>query len=208
MRKNAALSKVLEVKKTWNAKQLKAFLESTGGDRLSSLYHVLAMTGMRRGEGVGLRWDDVDLEACRLSVRRALIPHGSGVIISEPKMAKGRRSVALDADQEEWGGAWVGEPFHPQSLSRSFERALGAAKLPRIRLHDLRHTHATLGAPGRRPRQGGLRAPRSRDHLDHARHLLARHPRDAGRGGGADRGAGVRRRVGCAVFARRTRPAT
>ena len=69
----------------------------------------------------GLRWEDVDLEAGRLSVRRALIPHGDGVIVSEPKTAKGRRSIALDpgtiealkaqaqrqlADQEEWGEAW------------------------------------------------------------------------------------------------------
>ncbi len=156
-------------KKTWNAKQLKAFLESTTGDRLSPLYHLLAMTGMRRGEGCGLRWEDVDLEAGRLSVRRALIPHGDGVIVSEPKTAKGRRSIALDpgtiealkaqaqrqlADQEEWGEAWVdsgyvftkeeGAPFHPQSVSRGFERAVKSAHLPVIRLHDLRHTHATL----------------------------------------------------------------
>jgi len=127
------------------------------------------MTDMRRGEIVGLRWDDVDLEAGRLSVRRALIPHGSGVIISEPKTAKGRRSIALDpastealtaqaarqlGDQKEWGDAWSdsgyvftkenGEPLHPQVVSRAFGQAVKAAKLPEIRLHDLRHTHATL----------------------------------------------------------------
>ena len=82
--------------KTWNAKQLKAFLAAAKDDRLSPLCHLLAMTGMRRGEACGLRWDDVDLEAGRLSVRRALIPHGDGVIVSEPKTAKGRRSIALD----------------------------------------------------------------------------------------------------------------
>ncbi len=46
------------------------------------------MTGMRRGEAVGLRWDDVDLENARLAVRRALIPHGDTVIVSEPKTAE------------------------------------------------------------------------------------------------------------------------
>jgi site-specific recombinase XerD len=173
--------------KTWTAKQLKAFLESTGGERLRSLYHLLAMTGMRRGEGVGLRWDDVDLEAGRLSVRRALIPYGDGVIVSEPKTAKGRRSIALDpgtiealkaqaqrqlADQEEWDGVWVdsgyvftkenGEPYHPQSVSRSFQGALEAAKLPRIRLHDLRHTHATLAL------QAGVHAKVISERLGHA----------------------------------------
>jgi integrase len=119
-----------------------------------------------------LALDDVDLEAARLSVRRALIPHGDGVIVSEPKTVKGRRSIALDPgtiealkaqaqrqldDQNEWGEAWVdsgyvfttegGDPFHPQSVSRSVERAVKAAALPQIRLHDLRHTHATLALP-------------------------------------------------------------
>ena len=155
--------------KTWSAKQLKAFLESVKDDRLGPLWRVLAMTGMRRGEVCGLRWDDVDLEGARLSVRRALIPHGDGVILSEPKTARGRRSIAPDeatvgafktqaalplSDQDNAEVAWVetgyvftrddGEPLHPQRVSRAFDRAIAAAKLPRIRLHDLRHTHASL----------------------------------------------------------------
>ncbi len=155
--------------KTWSAEQLSAFLASTKDERLFPLWRALAMTGMRRGEAVGLRWDDVDLENARLAVRRALIPHGDTVIVSEPKTARGRRVIALDAetvevlkaqaarqlaDQAKWGSAWSdsgyvftkenGEPLHPQTVSRSFEQALMAAKLPRIRLHDLRHTHATL----------------------------------------------------------------
>ena len=84
--------------KTWTAEQLGAFLASTRDDRLFPLWRVLAMTGMRRGEAVGLRWDDIDLENARLSVRRALIPHGDTVIVSEPKTARGRRVIALDAE--------------------------------------------------------------------------------------------------------------
>jgi len=160
---------VLEVEKTWDAKQPKAFLGSVKDDRLAQLWRVFAMTGMRRGEVCGLRWEDVDLERGRLSVRRALIPHGDGVITSELKTAKGRRQIALDAatleafkaqalqqlaDQEKAEFAWSdsgydftmddGRSLHPQSVSRAFDRAIGAAKLPRIRLHDLRHTHASL----------------------------------------------------------------
>ena len=155
--------------KAWNAEQLSAFLASVRAERLFPLWRLLAMTGMRRGEACGLRWDDLDLEHGRLAVRRALIPHEDALIVSEPKTARGRRVIALDAEtvealkqqaarqlaeQEPWGDAWTdssyvftkedGEPLHPQTVSRSFERALGEAKLPRIRLHDLRHTHATL----------------------------------------------------------------
>jgi integrase len=65
-------------------------------DSLHSLWHLLAMTGMRRGEALGPRWSDVDLENARLSVRRALVPSGRDVVVSEPKTAKGRRVIALD----------------------------------------------------------------------------------------------------------------
>ena len=56
------------------------------------------MTGMRRGEALGLRWEDVDLETGRLAVRRALVPSGREVVVSEPKTARGRRVVALDPE--------------------------------------------------------------------------------------------------------------
>jgi len=155
--------------KTWSAAQLKAFLDGTKEERLSPLWHLLAMTGLRRGEALGLRWEDVDLEAGRISVRRALIPNGAVVVVSEPKTAKGRRSVALDPetvevlksqaaqqldDQQRKGDDWNdtglvftkenGEAWHPEVVSRFFRQAVKRSLLPEIRLHDLRHTHATL----------------------------------------------------------------
>lgn len=154
--------------KTWSAEQLAAFLGFVRDDRLHALWHVLAMTGMRRGEALGLRWDDVDLQIGRLSVRRALVPSGREVIVSEPKTARGRRSIALDettvevlrrqaAQQLEdqststtWSDTGLvftkqsGEALHPEDVTRYFRRAVKQAMLPKIRLHDLRHTHATL----------------------------------------------------------------
>jgi integrase len=155
--------------KTWSKEQLRAFLDAVRDDRLSPLWHVIAMTGMRRGEAIGLRWSDVDLEAGRLSVRRALIPINREVVVSEPKTAKGRRAVALDPgtvevlktqaarqldEQKEWDEDWVetglvftaenGGALDPESVSRYFRQAVKKAMLPKIRLHDLRHTHATL----------------------------------------------------------------
>ena len=155
--------------KTWDATQVRAFLEATHNNRLHPLWRLLAMTGMRRGEVLGLKWEDIDFEAGRLSVRRSLIPLGGEVIVSEPKTARGRRSVALDpetvevlktqaasqlAEQQEWGEAWCdsgyictkedGTPYHPEVVSRYFRQAVKEAKLPTIRPHDLRHTHTTL----------------------------------------------------------------
>jgi integrase len=155
--------------KTWTAEQLRAFLDFTKDDALYSLWHTLAMTGMRRGEGLGLRWEDVDFEAARLSVRRALIPSGREVVVSEPKTARGRRSIALDPEtvavlksqaarqldhQADWLEGWTdsgyvftaedGQYLNPEAVTRWFRQAVKKSMLPTIRLHDLRHTHATL----------------------------------------------------------------
>ena len=102
-------------------------------------------------------------------MRRALIPNGREVVVSEPKTAKGRRVIALDPatvevlkaqaqrqldEQSEWDEGWVetglvftlenGEALDPEDVSRYWRQAVKKAMLPQIRLHDLRHTHATL----------------------------------------------------------------
>jgi integrase len=165
-RKKGAGAKEMQ---TWSKEQLRAFLVAMKEERLSPLWHTIAMTGMRRGEAIGLRWSDVDLENARLSVRRALIPINREVVVSAPKTAKGRRVIALDpgtvevlkgqaarqlGEQTQPGENWVdtglvftlenGEALDPESVSRYFRQAVKQSLLPQIRLHDLRHTHATL----------------------------------------------------------------
>ena len=158
--------------RTWSAQQLQVFLGSTKDERLGGLWHLLALTGMRRGEGLGPRWEDVDLQAARLSVRRALIPTGGEAVVSEPKTAKGRRVIALDASTveilkaqaarqlgEQSRDGWVdsgyvftvasGEPLDPEDVTRYFRQAVKRAMLQQIRLHDLRHTRPA-GRPARR----------------------------------------------------------
>jgi hypothetical protein len=155
--------------KTWSAEELKEFLERTKDDPLHALWHLLAMTGLRRGEALGLRWEDVDLQAGSLSVRRALIPNGRKVVVSEPKTARSCRLVVFDPETVEvlkWQAArqlahqleqrdeWIetglvftkesGDAWHPEVVSRFFRQALKRSLLPTIRPHDLRHTHATL----------------------------------------------------------------
>ena len=187
--------------------------------RLYPLWHTLAMTGLRRGEALGLRWQDVDLEAGRLAVRRALVPCGREVLVSEPKTARGRRVVALDPETvevlkrqaarqlevQQASAAWAetglvftgddGEALHPEVVSRCFRKAVKEAMLPEIRLHDLRHTHATLAL------QAGIHPKVVSERLGHATVSItldtysSRHPGDAGRGGGEDRGTGVSGKV-------------
>jgi integrase len=154
--------------KTWTAEQLEAFLAFTADDRLHALWQLLAMTGVRRGEACGLRWCDCDLERGRIAIRRALVPIAHTVLVSEPKTARGKRSIALDErtvavlkahaarqlterqcakDWTESGLVFTrsdGRALPPNSVSRWFARAVKQAKQPDIRLHDLRHSHATL----------------------------------------------------------------
>jgi integrase len=173
--------------KTWTKEELKSFLEYISDDRLYGLWYTIAFTGMRRGEAIGLRWSDVDLENARLSVRRALIPINREVVVSEPKTVKGRRVVALDPgtievlktqaarqldEQTEWDDLWIdsglvftaenGEALDPESVSRYWRQAVKKALLPQIRLHDLRHTHATLAL------QAGIHPKVVSERLGHA----------------------------------------
>jgi integrase len=145
------------------------FLEHVRDDRLYAAWRVLAMTGIRRGELLGLSWDAVDLDTARLAITRTLIGGKGAPRFSEPKTKRGRRSVALDSEtvtalgehrerqldeRAAWGPAYEphdlvfcrenGTPIWPRSFSRSFDNHVRNAGLPRIRLHDLRHTHATL----------------------------------------------------------------
>jgi integrase len=152
----------------WEPSELACFLGHVRGTRLEATWRLAAMTGMRRGEVLGLRWSDVDLNAGRISVRQALVTVSYAVVESTPKSHQAR---VIDLDPEtvellrihreqqrlersEWGGDHRendlvvtkenGEPIHPQSFSQAFERIVRRAGLRRIRLHDLRHTHATI----------------------------------------------------------------
>lgn len=155
---------------TWSAEQLGWFLASVRDDRLYAAWIVCALTGMRRGEVLGLRWTDLDLDAGKARISRALILVDYVPTISEPKTERGRRTIALDpatvaalrahqagqaVEAAMAGDAWentdgyvftdeLGRVIHPQSFTDRFKRYAKAARLPAIRLHELRHSHATL----------------------------------------------------------------
>lgn len=153
----------------WSAEELLAFLQATAKANLHPLWVTIAMTGLRRGEVCGLRWSDVDLQNAQMTVCRSRVPLAGEVIESTPKSGQAR-IVALDEDtvaalerhrkgqaaaQLKMGPKWRGEgnyvftrpdgrPIEPNSISREFRLAVAAAGLRHIRLHDLRHTHASL----------------------------------------------------------------
>ena len=145
--------------RAWNAHQLHDFLEFVAGHRLFVAFWLAAHTGMRRGELLGLRWGDLDVEGCRLSVNRTLISVAYELHESRGKTRTARRCIDLDrrtvelvASSRRHGStdeSYVfahddGSPVHPQVLSDAFKKSVARSGLPRIRLHDLRHTHATL----------------------------------------------------------------
>ena len=152
----------------WTAVQLRAFLGHVHKDRLVAAWHLLATTGMRRGELLGLRWADVDLEEGFLSVRQTRVSVDYEVEIATPKTERATRAVALDPgtvavlrehrsrqleERLAWGPAWTdtglvftredGKEIHPQRFSQYFCRLAASSGLPPIRLHDVRHSYAT-----------------------------------------------------------------
>lgn len=151
----------------WTALELKAFLREAAGNRLFAALWLLANTGMRRSELLGLQWDDVDLDAATISINRGLVSIGYELHESRGKTNNSRRAIDLDpttvavlAAWKRWQQAertavgipsekWVfadvdGNPIHPHSISQTFERIIARAGVPKVRLHDVRHTHGTL----------------------------------------------------------------
>ncbi|HUY05644.1 MAG TPA: tyrosine-type recombinase/integrase [Acidimicrobiales bacterium] len=152
----------------WSREQLRAFLKFVEPHRLYGAWLLFGTTGMRRGEVLGLRWREVDLKNKRLSIVRALVDVNRETVVSEPKTAKGRRTVALDAvtaaelerhricqleERLRIGDAWQdtglvfthedGSFLSPRLVSSWFAHLSRDAGLPRIRLHDVRHSYAT-----------------------------------------------------------------
>ena len=155
--------------KVWNAEQLREFLDGIEDHRWYPAIYLSSNTGMRRGEILGLRWEDIDLDGRVLSVRHAVLNVAYKIEISDVKTNSSRRTVDLEprtiAVLRAWKKAQVaerlaagirpkdtslafaeidGSPIHPDLFSQAFERLVTAAHVPRIRLHDLRHTHATI----------------------------------------------------------------
>jgi integrase len=133
--------------------QVKCLLSAARGDKLEALYVLAVSTGLRQGELLGLKWEDVDLQEGVLRVRRTVF-NGA---VNAPKTTRSNRSVRLTSEairalrDHQSGGEWVfssrvGTSLSTHNLSnRSWKPLLRKAGLPQgTRFHDLRHTCATL----------------------------------------------------------------
>lgn len=149
--------------------QAQALLEAARGQRLYALYAVAMAAGLRRGEALALRWSDVDLDAGTLRVSRTLSRTAAGLVFTEPKTARSRRTIPLPpalveelrahrtrqlAERLAAGSLWrdhdlvfpslTGTPLDPRNALRALTATAARAGLDGIGLHTLRHTCASL----------------------------------------------------------------
>jgi integrase len=155
---------------TWSSEDVARFLTHVRDDRLFALWRLASLTGMRRGELCGLRWRDVDLANRQLAVAQQRLKGNGTTYFAAPKTRRSSRTISLDAatvdalhrhrvaqarerlaageTYDDHGLVFclpTGVPLDPDGLTQRFNRHVRESRLPRIRLHDLRHTHATLG---------------------------------------------------------------
>jgi integrase len=147
----------------------KRLLQVLAGERLEAFYVLALMTGLRRGELLGLHWEDIDLDSRQLHVRRALQRVGGSLRFVEPKTEASLRTVVLprlavrylrehrkrqNTERltlgEAWRdhglvfASWVGTPIEPRNINRRWDELRARAGLDKLRLHDLRHGCATF----------------------------------------------------------------
>lgn len=158
-----------EPAQVWGPEEVGAFLEYAKDDPLYLLYRLVLIHGPRRGEAVGARWAGHDHAQQKLRVLRPLLQLGGTLVESTPKSRAGERTIWLDEDTSEglrrlhveiarrrleWGAAYEdddliwchedGTPYSPDWVSKHFKDLSRAAGLPVIKLHEGRHTSASL----------------------------------------------------------------
>jgi len=149
--------------------QAQTFLNAIKGERLEALFTVALSLGLRRGEALGLRWQDVDFENRTLRVCQQLHRLEKKLVFDEPKTKNSRRVLSLPdsliarlrehrknqlEEKLSAGSEWTetglvfttsfGTPIDPRNVKRRLDSILEKAKLPHFRVHDLRHFCASL----------------------------------------------------------------
>jgi len=156
--------------KPMTEEQITRFLTVIKEDRWFAAFYLLIATGMRRGEVLGLKWSDIDFEVGALQIQRSLVKTSTEKAkFHPPKTAKSQRRIPLtddvvetlkchksrqDVERSRLGDLYDdsnmvfcredGVPLYPDVLDNKFHTLLAKAELPHFRVHDLRHTFATI----------------------------------------------------------------
>ncbi|WP_258111605.1 site-specific integrase [Alicyclobacillus sp. SP_1] len=156
--------------KVWSKEQLQKFIAVSSEDELHHVFLLLATTGMRIGEVLGLRWSDVDLVNCKVTVQQQLSFVKGGYVVQPPKTRSGNRTIPVpnqvidvlkdvkkqqDFKREFFGEDYQtgldfvcctdkGTPLYHGNFTARWNSLIQKAGIPRIRIHDIRHTHASL----------------------------------------------------------------
>ena len=154
----------------WDVPDINRFLDCAFDDHFYSVYFLAVLTGLRRSELFGLKWDAVDLANGNLQVVRTLQRiTGFGVVEGQPKTPRSRRSIDLAPaavallhdvrgvqmqSRLDYGDLWEntgyvftqlnGSPMDPDMISKQFPKIVKAHGLPHLTFHGLRHAHATM----------------------------------------------------------------
>lgn len=137
--------------------ELQRILDAAAESPIADVVLLAAYTGMRRGEILALRWEDVDLQNKVIFVQRNLVRVNQETIIKTPKTQRGSRRIPIDDEivsalrrlrsvsQSDWVFSRKdGSPLDPSTVTHQFKRIARQAGFPSLRLHDLRHTYATI----------------------------------------------------------------
>ena len=143
--------------KTLTADQLAAFFREAKNSGVFEMYYLELATGLRRGELLGLKWDDINLDTGTIQVKRQVARINGEVVEAPLKTKNSYRTLSIGADTVEIlreqrskvAGEYVfpspnGGPISPDSVLHMLHRVLDRAGLPPLRFHDLRHTFSTL----------------------------------------------------------------
>jgi integrase len=152
-----------------SADEIRSVLAKLEGHALRPIVALALATGMRRGELLALRWEDLDLDGAKVRIERSLEETAAGLRFKAPKTKHGRRMISLptsavealrihrfkqlelrialgqgkpDADVLVFSTI-EGAPLSPDNLSRDWRRVVAAMHMPRVKFHSLRHSHAS-----------------------------------------------------------------